>query len=416
MYKETNNLFFSGKFYFFLLGLSLIVGFFLNEDASSGGAAADFYNTWGYNLALKENLFVDSFQWTDHFPLHHILISRLHYLINDQYYIRLFFCIVSISVPLLFYLNLKIKFNEINENLLWLLASAIFLLPSFRYSAIWANDHITAFIFILLSTFFFLKWDKKKDYNLDYNIILQVLFLALAVYCRQYYALLFFYFMILYLQKLKFFKFIILSFIVLLLSLPGFWIVFNQKTLITLFSTNSFTDSLLVNSSIISFYLIPIFSCLIINNKKIFSFKKNAVIYSLILSIIFVYLSSISFNYNYKVGGGFILKASIFVFDNKFLFYLSSVLGLVLLTKLSLENKNNFILIFLILFGFSGYTYNFQKYYEPLFLFIFFLLLNSKYPLEFLKNRKNLLFLNAYAFIYLVLAIINDIYRIVENI
>ena len=87
MYKETNNLFFSGKFYFFLLALSLVVGFFFNEDASSGGAAADFYNTWGYNLALKENLFVDSFQWTDHFPLHHILISRLHYLINDQYYI-----------------------------------------------------------------------------------------------------------------------------------------------------------------------------------------------------------------------------------------------------------------------------------------------------------------------------------------
>ena len=56
---------------------------------------------------------------------------------------------------------------------------------------------------------------------------------------------------------------------------------------------------------------------------KIFSFKKNAVIYSLILSIIFVYLSSISFNYNYKVGGGFILKASIFVFDNNFLLLLS---------------------------------------------------------------------------------------------
>ena len=417
MYKEAVKDLHSGKIYFFLLAASLIVGFFFNEDASGGGSAADFYNTWGYNLALKENLFIDSSPWTDHFPLHHIFLSRLHYLISDEYFIRLFFCIFSISVPFLFLLNLQVKFEMINKNILWFLASLIFILPSFRYSAIWANDHITSFFFILLSTLFFLKWDKKKNYeSLDINIILQVFFLSLAVYCRQYYALLFLYFMFVYLQKLKLKAFIILSFLVFFLSLPGIWIVYNQQNLISLYSTSRFADSLLVNSSILSFYLIPIFFCLFINKRNQLSDNKKFFIFSVFISTVVVYILSLSFDYNFKVGGGFLLKLSILLFDNNYLFYLSSILGFVLLSKLSWEDKNNFILIFLILFGFSGYTYNFQKYYEPLFLFIFFLLLNSKFSFNFLKSYKNLIFLNFYVLIYLILAIINDIYRITENI
>ena len=42
--ENSNNSFF-GKVTFFLLAFSLLVGFFLNEDASGGGSAADFYNT-----------------------------------------------------------------------------------------------------------------------------------------------------------------------------------------------------------------------------------------------------------------------------------------------------------------------------------------------------------------------------------
>ena len=185
--KNLDNNTTSGKFCFLILSLSLLVGFYFNEDASGGGAASDFYFTWNHVLALKENLFVDGSEWSMHFPLHHIILSRLNFLINDRYLLRLFFCIVSILVPLLFYLNLKIKFDFINRNILWFLASLIFLFPAFRYSAIWANDHITAFIFFLLATLFFLKWNKKIDYeNLDLNIILQTIFLALAAKAKAF--------------------------------------------------------------------------------------------------------------------------------------------------------------------------------------------------------------------------------------
>ena len=46
----------SGKFCFLILSLSLLVGFYFNEDASGGGTSADFYDTWDHVLALKENI------------------------------------------------------------------------------------------------------------------------------------------------------------------------------------------------------------------------------------------------------------------------------------------------------------------------------------------------------------------------
>ena len=56
-----------------------------------------------------------------------------------------------------------------------------------------------------------------------------------------------------------------------------------------------------------------------------------------------------------------------------------------------------------------------QKYFEPMMIFIFFLLLSSKLPEEFLKNYKNLLYLYIYVFFYFILAIINDVLQITRN-
>ena len=229
-----NKLFYSsniGKIFFLFLSTTLLIGFFLNEDLSTGGAASDFYNTLDYKLSLKEKLFFtinNAHEWTDEFPFHHILLSRLFYVFEDEYWIRLFYCISSILVPFLFYLNLKEKFSNLNQNSLLFLASIIFILPSFRYSAIWANSNISAVIFFLLSTLFFLRWDKSEN-SINSNIILSVIFLSLAVYCRQEYAIIFIYFMIIFFQKLKFYDFLKLSAIVFIFSLPGIFIYYSKK-------------------------------------------------------------------------------------------------------------------------------------------------------------------------------------------
>ena len=129
--------------------------------------------------------------------------------------------------------------------------------------------------------------------------------------------------------------------------------------------------------------------------------------YSLILSIFF--------DYNYKLGGGYFIKLSYLLVYNEFLFLISSAIGLVLLFNLAKENNDNILLISLLIFGFNAYMI-FQKYFEPMFFFIFFLMIQSSIPKIFLKNIKNIYFLFFYLGIYLVTAIINNVYKITKTI
>ena len=109
------------------------------------------------------------------------------------------------------------------------------------------------------------------------------------------------------------------------------------------------------------------------------------------ISTTIVLLLSIFFDYNYKTGGGYFLKFSYLIINNEFLFLISSVVGLVLLFNLAKENNDNILLICLLIFGFSAYMI-FQKYFEPMFFFIFFLMIKSSIPKIFLKNIKNVYF------------------------
>ena len=330
--------------------------------------------------------------------------------------VRFIYCLISIIVPILFYLNLREKFSNINQNLLIIFASILFILPSFRYTSIWANVQMTAIIFFLFSNLFFLKWIKESNGKIDKNLILQIVFMTFAVYTRADYVLYYFYFMLIYLQKLKFTDFLKLSFFVLLLSLHGLWFVYEHSvTFSNIKFTNEFQNSLLVNSSIISFYLIPIFFCVIINNTDVLKKEIKFFIISTLIFSLLVYIFSNYFDYNYNLGGGFILKLSVLLLNNNFLFYISAILGLVFLSYLAKNNFNNLILILIILFGYSATTI-FQKYYEPIFIIVFFLLMQSKVSSDFLKNSKNIIYLYLYFFIYFGSSIINSIFEFSKNI
>ena len=416
------------KIFLLILSLSLFVGFYFNEDSSSGGVSTDFYSTWDYVLVIKKNLFINtdwlsSENWTRVLPLHYIILSQLDAVIPDVKIItdkrdllRLFFCFLSLSIPILFYFNLKIKFPNLNKNLLWYLSSIILIIPYFRSSAIWANSHITALIFFLLSILFFLKWDKKNNHtNIDLNLIFQSLFLALAVYTRQYYVIFFIYYLLIYFQKLKFLNFFKISTVIFLLSLPGFWILYEYPFYFTSSTfTTKFYNTLLINSSMMFVYLLPIFFLLMVKNIDIFMSEKKFFIFSFIISAFFVLVMSYSFDYNPNYGGGFFLKLSNLLFQNNIIFYFSSLLGFVLLSYICKENINNFVLTILIFLSFSVLIIM-QKWFEPTFLFIFFLIFHSKLPALFLKNYKNLIFTYFYFVLYLMSAMINDYYQIGPN-
>ena len=239
--------------------------------------------------------------------------------------------------------------------------------------------------------------------------------MSLAVYTRQLYAVVFLYFVFLYYKKLKFKTFFLLSTIIFLFALPGIFLVFNFPLILSVTFDNRFYNSILVDSSIVSFYLIPIYFSLFIDKKINLNFKDKKIIIASFFSLIVVLILSQYFNYNFRLGGGFFLKLSVILFDNFYLFFLSSFIGLFLLLLLSFEDKDNFLLIILLLCAFTGF-YIAQKYFEPMFLLIIFLVFETKISYKFFSNSKHTYYYYCYILIYFISAVINDIFRITKNI
>lgn len=406
------------KVFIFLSITSLFIGLFFGEDASgSGGFVADYKNTWGYIEALKINVFTLPSSWTVHTPLHYIIISRLNLLFQNEIFLKIIFLNICLSIPTLFFFCLKIKYPKIDINNLVLLTLIIFIFPAFRSSVIWINAHATAMIFFLSFLYFFLIWEKREYENrFSINIFCQIFFLALAVYSRQYYAYFYAYVMIIYFAKFSLVNFLKISFFVLIFSIPGFFLIFLEpKILKTTYDLN-FYNTILISSSIILFYLIPFYLIRWFEIKKvIFKNTKNIkYLVLLILLLLITFFLSTKFNYNYKLGGGFFLKLSYLLFNNNILFFSSSVLGLIALVDLFKKDKNNLLLIIIFLFGFSSYMI-FQKYFEPIFFMIFLLMMNYNLTSNIISKIKNIYFLYLYFFMYFIVAIINDIFKITKN-
>ena len=412
-YLEKN----SGKISFLLLSLSLFIGFIFNEDSSgSGGHVADFYDTWPYVEALTKNFFVLPELWTDNTPLNYMILSWFNYFFDDKYIVRIIYCFISLLLPILFYFSLKSSYQDSDNNKLLLFASLMFLFPSFRSGAIWANNSVMANIFFVTFIIFFNSWLRKDKFDkININIICQLFFLALAVYTRQYYALIYLFAMYIYFKKLNIKNFLIIAVIVFIFTLPGFWLILNEtRVLISVFSPKIY-NTILITPSIMSFYLIPIFLIVTLKSINEINFKKTINISSIIFFIILIIFMTIIFDYNYKVGGGFFIKLSYLIFGNIVLGSLTSIVGLILLYYLAREHNDNIVLVVLLVFGFPAY-YIFQKYYEPMFFLMLFLMFKSEIPKLFLKSKKNIYYLGIYLGIYLTLAISNDIFKITKAI
>ena len=407
----------------FFLICSLFISFFLELD-SAGGSQEDFISSWKYISDLNHDLSILNTQeqypsptsgYSLHFPLHYLIISRLNFFLENQdFFLRTFF-LISLFIPVVFYKCLVLKFENIEKEKLVLLACLIYLFPSYRSSAIWGNVHITGLFFLLFSFFYYLKWNQNKENSLNINILLQVIFLALAAYTRQYYVLLFPFFFIKYLKFLSIKNFLYLSFFTFLLSLPGIYLLTINNYLFTglVQDRTNFFSSILVTSSIMAFYLIPFIIILFFSNidfvKKKF-FNKKSILY-LFISIVIVLLFSNFFLYKDNIGGGIFLKSSRYIFNNEIFFYFTSIIGLFFLLSMINNKIENFCLILLLLLSFSTGIYIFHKYFEPMFLIILFCLFDKEITQNFLKNK--ILLVYVYFIVYLFVAIIQSKYHLI---
>jgi len=396
---------------FFLSCLSLFYGFYQNEDGTGGGAAGDFASTYGFILALQDNILSNPKDYTlVHTPFHFIILSFFENFFNSQRSLRLFYCTLSILLPTLFYYSLVLLENKKSKNLL-ILSSVIFIMPAFRYTSIWATDLITSLIFFQISIIFFLRWSSNKSDYLDKNIFLQIIFLALATYCRQYFAVFFIFFLIQYFKSLTYRNFIFLFFICVCTSVPVLYYTYLFPALITEqhISLNSLRFFLLGNSSMMSIYFLPIFLINII-------FKKIRYDQNFIISVFLSFLLTLFLIFLFRpdpswLGGGVVYQLSLKLLNNYFLFFLSSFFSFFMIIYLSLENKNNFIILFIALLVFFSFQV-YQRYYEPMIYLIIFSLIQSKLNNIFLERVSACIILFLYYLVYYIGAVTDLIYKI----
>jgi len=405
LYRKNGFIIFSLSF------IGLLISFFFNEDGNGGGARGDFEVTYGFILALQENLLADPKDWTlIHTPLHFVLLSFVTRLVEEPSALRFLYCIFSISLPILLYLIFcNFYKDKIYRENFFILAACIFFIPSFRYTSIWASDLITSLIFFTASVFFYKKWESSNSRNLDKNILLQTFLLVLATYTRQYFAVFFIYFLYEYYKKIKLKSFLKLLGLCVISSIPVFLYTYKFPELLTgqHISIQALNYFPLGNSSIVSITLFPV---IFIN----FLYKRidyNKFIFSSLISLFIVFILSLNFYPNNWQGGGINFFLSQKLFNNHLYFYFTSFFTISVFIYLFLENKKNLIIILILMFMFFSFQV-YQRYYDPMFFLIFFTIFKTDLTKVFFTIKNASLLLLLYFIFYYLFAVSDLIYQI----
>jgi hypothetical protein len=407
---------------YLLLYLSLLVGFYFNEDFA-GGYITDYLFHKNSILSFFNENFSNSFLnyekfETNHSPIYIVFFLFLEKISFDETFARLINLHLSLAIPYFFYLCLKLKYKFQKENLKSLLPCIIFFSPYFRSSSFWLGSENLSLIFLLVGFYFFLKYESSKEKNLPY-ILLNALFVACAAYFRPIYALFSIYFFLRFYLDLKLSTKLLYYILTnILLSLPALYYVFILDVNFFIQHINHeielprFVNQFFITISIIFFYSIPFLLPNIKNYFKLSFFKTE----NIILSIVCLYLLILYFNYSFGAGGGVFYKISLFIFGNNYLFYFFSLISVsVLFVTLFVNEKNKNkitdLVIFLTLIFLEPDRYYYHETYDPLLYFIFFLLIKNKIYLNFteeLTNKKFVL-LNFFCISFYALSILKTI-------
>ena len=145
----TNILIFSSFFLFFL-------GFYLNENAAGGGLlTGDISIIWNNLQIFLKNDIITSIHHEDYYSSRTPLVYIFHKLFNpfteNIINFRRSVFVISLMLPVVFYLCLKKNFIDQDKSLLLLIASIVCLSPYFRTSAYWGLEENFGSIFLLFS-------------------------------------------------------------------------------------------------------------------------------------------------------------------------------------------------------------------------------------------------------------------------
>jgi hypothetical protein len=139
---------------------TILIGFYFGEN-STVGPKIDFL----YHLETLKAFDADlNYALLNYHSIDYptrispIFLLYLHYLNNiflDVDLMRFVSLNIYLISPFLLYNCLKIKFNLINKNHLFIFSSLLYLSPSFRSNTIWAESAMLGLLFFLIGQFIF---------------------------------------------------------------------------------------------------------------------------------------------------------------------------------------------------------------------------------------------------------------------
>ena len=400
-------------FFSLFLYSSLIFGFVIGEDLN-GGARMDFITTakiaqlfakdFNYNFLNYEELL------ERHSPVISMVIAKLIQIGLEIQTIQLIFLHICLFLCIYFYKSLRIIFHDVDKVWLKYLSLIIFLSPTFRSLSIWPDSRIFGLLFFTVSLYYFLKFKfKEKKYK---YVLVNSFFLAISSYFSPNYCIFALYFLveyfIYYKKKKELLYYVIFN---IFLALPAFYYIFvldiffiysggtpgSEEYLKEYSFISYFSNKILIISSIIFFYLIPI---ILSKKENIFKIKFD----KYFIAIILFFLLNIAF-FDYKVeftGGGIFFKFSSIFFNNNLFFYLSALVSFYFI-YLRYLNWNNFFIICILIIS-NPQLSIYHKYYDPLLIILFFTIFKINLDKSYF-NLRNLSILYLFCSMFIIASV-----------
>ena len=395
MKKKLENII-NQKYYllFFILYLTVLLGLHFNED-NLGGAMHDATYHFKISEEFNKNFYQtflkygssDSDMAVRNSPVFWIFLSFLNEYFSYDF-IRFLNTFVIFAIAIIFYKTLLLKYKDVKQFILIILASFIFLSPSLRTLAIWPYTLIWGLFFFILSIYNYQKFKDNLNFN---NSIIILLNTIIAAYIYPAFSVFFIFFFYEIIKKLKRSQIIGLLFISAMLAVPAivyviakdFFISFEkaQGINVPLSKSLNVSNKILIISSIFLYFILPI-----INFKEVFYQINKINIKKILILVIFCTVNIYFFNFpNDNWGGGFFHKVSNLFFNNNYLFFLSAFISILFIYSI-LEKKFKNYLLLMILIIYNPQLTIYLKYFDPLIFIIFLTLFDFDFKKHFVDK------------------------------
>ena len=396
--------------FFFLLYLTVLFGFYFDED-NLGGAMHDATYHYRISEEFNKNFYQtflkfgtgDGDMGTRNSPVFWIFLSFLDEYISYDF-IRFLNTLIIFAIAIVFYKCLLLKYKNIQPYTLIILSSFIFLSPSLRSLAIWPYSLIWGLFFFILSIYNYLKFKGNLNFYKSVIILINVIIAAYIYPAFSVFFIFFFYEITKQLKKSQIIGLILISVAlavpcIIYLITKDFFTSFDkaQGLHVPLSKSLNISNKILIISSIFFYFILPI-----INFKEIFFEIKKINPIKIIILIFFCFINIYYFNFpNDNWGGGFFHKVSNLFFNNNYLFFFSAFISILFIYAI-LEKKFKNYLLLAILIVYNPQLTIYLKYFDPLIFIIFLTLFDFDFKKHFVdKTYKYYQFYGVIIFYYI---------------